>query len=767
MSLNWMTSKRLISIQEAVHEVDRQSLTLCSEVINYVSLQSCLKLRKSSDPRPRDLVYTYANRPEVYIALSLEQFFYQVWCKENFLRDKDSDRPMKRILIARGLNCRPRHPIDFDYARGMLVLHKPWSVNQPLNTRNKDKTIETFKKMLDNRTVPTSVQTEYMRAVRYSQEKRIEVVAKQGVLQGEVDIDELDQDDADQHLAWRAASQFTDGIAPPVLTNDRIVDIGLEHDWSERFYKGVRDIASRGEDYTTELREQCSKDNADGFAELSIPTRYDGRNYSIDDLSDEQLAIVLATIDTVVKFLTNDEEYKPLRATIIGMGGCGKSLVINTIISIIRELTEVNNSVLVAAPSGSAAYNVKGCTLHSLLSINVQVPWKSLDEKRKAELRKKLSNLLVLMIDERSMLNSQVTFAAEEHVRECAYNGHNYKERWGGAPVVLLFGDDYQLPPTDKNGVIDGFTKFTCSNKPKAATARSKNQQICEYEGYRILAEMMTEEVFMLTKNFRTSDEEDSNLMNRMRVGDQTTEDAERLMNLHTFYYPKSFMNEIEDDPKTLWAYAKRDDMNKKNVDMLVKTQETRKVPIARLRCRFENNMASDAPAYPSHFYGKKILYDLDVCVGAQVCLETANIHPNSGLFIGAIGQVVDIVYDKSVGPNGNKQERLPRYIVVDFPSFKPPANVEVWDKNNPTVSEIHAALTLASCYLPNLHLLTSVASPHPCLLPATWAACTHTTLHSRLQQGMLQCYFHAASTCIRNHHTSLPGSGGRIRRGG
>lgn len=230
-----------------------------------------------------------------------------------------------------------------------------------------------------------------------------------------------------------------------------------------------------------------------------------------------------------------------------------------------------------------------------------------------------------------------------------------------GAPVVLLFGDDYQLPPTDKNGVIDSFTKFTCSNKPKAATARSKNQQICEYEGYRILAEMMTEEVFMLTKNFRTSDEEDSNLMNRMRVGDQTTEDAERLMNLHTFYYPKSFMNEIEDDPKTLWAYAKRDDMNKKNVDMLVKTQETRKVPIARLKCRFENNMASDAPAYPSHFYGKKILYDLDVCVGAQVCLETANIHPNSGLFIGAIGQVVDIVYDKSVGPNGNKQERLPR----------------------------------------------------------------------------------------------------------
>ena len=79
-------------------------------------------------------------------------------------------------------------------------------------------------------------------------------------------------------------------------------------------------------------------------------------------------------------------------------------------------------------------------------------------------------------------------------------------------------------------------------------------------------------------------------------------------------------------------------------------------------------------------------------------CLEAANIHPNSGLFIGAIGQVVNIVYDKSVVPNGNKRERLPRYIVVDFPLFKPPANVEVWDKNNPMVSERHTALTLAAC---------------------------------------------------------------------
>eukprot|EP00984_Skeletonema_dohrnii_P032674 scaffold27194_cov72-Skeletonema_dohrnii-CCMP3373.AAC.1 len=106
-----------------------------------------------------------------------------------------------------------------------------------------------------------------------------------------------------------------------------------------------------------------------------------------------------------------------------------------------------------------------------------------------------MKDLLVLMVDERSMLNSHVTFGAEEHVRECAFNGHNKKERWGGVPVVLFFGDDYQLPPIDKKGAIHGHDKFT-TNKPKAMTAKSKNSQICEYEGCRILTHAMTEEVF-------------------------------------------------------------------------------------------------------------------------------------------------------------------------------------------------------------------------------------------------------------------------------
>lgn len=120
---------------------------------------------------------------------------------------------------------------------------------------------------------------------------------------------------------------------------------------------------------------------------------------------------------------------------------------------------------------------------------------------------------------------------------------------------------------------------------------------------------------------------------------------------------------------------------------MLIKTHERLEVPVARLKSVFES-AAGHKTIYQSHFRRLKIIHHFDVCVGCQVCLENANIDPISGLYVGAIGTVVDIIYDKSLGPNGARQENLPRYIVVDFPNFKPEEGQEVWDKKNPTVSE-------------------------------------------------------------------------------
>ena len=62
-------------------------------------------------------------------------------------------------------------------------------------------------------------------------------------------------------------------------------------------------------------------------------------------------------------------------------------------------LTKRNSSIQVGAPTGSAAFNVQGSTIHRLLGINVSRPEESMSETTKEQLKKQLTNLLCLMID--------------------------------------------------------------------------------------------------------------------------------------------------------------------------------------------------------------------------------------------------------------------------------------------------------------------------------------------------------------------------------
>ncbi len=57
------------------------------------------------------------------------------------------------------------------------------------------------------------------------------------------------------------------------------------------------------------------------------------------------------------------------------------------------------------------------------------------------------------------MLSSKVLAVAERNVWHSVYKGQNSAEIWGGVPVVLLFGDDYQLFPVIKEGAIQGYSK--------------------------------------------------------------------------------------------------------------------------------------------------------------------------------------------------------------------------------------------------------------------------------------------------------------------
>ena len=97
------------------------------------------------------------------------------------------------------------------------------------------------------------------------------------------------------------------------------------------------DNTMEGEHYTDYLKSEYYDNNSDDV--IHGPTKFDGSDYKLDDLSDEQRVIVVTAIDTMIKFLNKDPEYMPFRETVLSYGGTGKSHIINTIVSVVRQYT--------------------------------------------------------------------------------------------------------------------------------------------------------------------------------------------------------------------------------------------------------------------------------------------------------------------------------------------------------------------------------------------------------------------------------------------
>ena len=267
-----------------------------------------------------------------------------------------------RILFPVGQNCKPRYPVTYEYAKGILIQYKPWSKDKPLTNllKSKSRTIRTFKRMMDKKQFPSCVRNQYILAMKYSKQAKFEFLNKQSIPQP-YDLSNMNDEEREAYIAHQNVSHFSDGKHHNKVIDGMTVNIGTNFDWTESLFREERDVTIDGTAWVDAIREQHAnaiKDQAQAIDNLVIPTQKNGDAYDVEMLSDEQKSIVYDAVDTVMKFLTNDPNYKPMRATIMGSGGTGKSFIINTIISMVRTLTCSNDTVQIAAPSGAAAFNV-------------------------------------------------------------------------------------------------------------------------------------------------------------------------------------------------------------------------------------------------------------------------------------------------------------------------------------------------------------------------------------------------------------------------
>ena len=126
---------------------------------------------------------------------------------------------------------------------------------------------------------------------------------------------------------------------------------------------------------------------------------------------------------------------------ITGRAGTGKSTLLNHLAD------NTSKQIVICAPTGVAALNVGGQTIHSLFRLPIGVIADH-DIEQSAELRKLLGTVDTLVIDEVSMVNADLLDAIDRSLRQARKRP---LEAFGGVQVVL-FGDPYQLAPVPGEG---------------------------------------------------------------------------------------------------------------------------------------------------------------------------------------------------------------------------------------------------------------------------------------------------------------------------
>ena len=142
------------------------------------------------------------------------------------------------------------------------------------------------------------------------------------------------------------------------------------------------------------------------------------------ELSPEQAA-VFAAIETTQEHIF-----------VTGRAGTGKSTLLNHL------SWQTSKQVVICAPTGVAALNVGGQTIHSLFRLPIGVIADH-EIEQGADVRKVLNTIDTLVIDEVSMVNADLLDAVDRSLRMARARRH---EAFGGVQLVL-FGDPYQLAP--------------------------------------------------------------------------------------------------------------------------------------------------------------------------------------------------------------------------------------------------------------------------------------------------------------------------------
>jgi hypothetical protein len=181
---------------------------------------------------------------------------------------------------------------------------------------------------------------------------------------------------------------------------------------------------------------------------MTIPQKNNGKTYELGDLNNDQKEIAQYILQGIRVWIHCSREnrmkdFKPIHLTVRGVAGSGKSTLIHTL-----RMFSCDSVVCINGPTGCCAFfSVGGKTLHSAWSIAPFTPSMTPSAESMKKLFLRYSRLVLLMVDERSMISlSSLLACLHSYAMQTVHMGRSNKEPWGSIPVVVFFGDDGQLP---------------------------------------------------------------------------------------------------------------------------------------------------------------------------------------------------------------------------------------------------------------------------------------------------------------------------------
>lgn len=295
---------------------------------------------------------------------------------------------------------------------------------------------------------------------------------------------------------------------------------------------------------------------------------------------------------------------------VTGRAGTGKSTLLNHL------AWNTSKQVVICAPTGVAALNVGGQTIHSLFRLPIGVIADHPIE-HSAELRKLLNTIDTLVIDEVSMVNADLVDAMDRSLRQARQRKN---EPFGGVQLVL-FGDPYQLAPVP--GDADERAYFTDTYRsPWFFDAKVWNETELR--------------IFELQVIHRQHEERFKYMLNAVRHGMVTAEIAQQLNEMGARPAPT-------DDAITL--ATRNDTVNRINASELAKLPGRAKTARAEITGDFGGR------AYPADD-------SLELKVGARVMFLRND--PEQRWVNGTVGTVTRIDATVRVEVDGAEHEVLP-----------------------------------------------------------------------------------------------------------